>query len=315
MLHRDGIDSDKYSVLEVLPLPTATEELVWVTNIFIAADLTERRQSLANYPAISITYTFVLTPNNRDFIADLVSRAHNEWVLVYLPHMTRGRVLANGQVAVVSAGGNSYPYHQYCCVFTSTDIYYLPITTNAGNSSDIVLVDPLPLSSFFVGQTVFVAPCFIAQISSKFNYSDVGPFRYGGRLKLTFRMSGESEEAMTYHVDDFDFIQAVQSPLNIGVARRQSNFAARPSPAHVYTPHAYRQGQTPIVSATYWLNYDAYTRQDYNFRGAMMKRLGSLTADNYIDTTSLHRLSDDKIVINYDLGVAKASTSMRKVNA
>ena len=325
---RTEID-DQYSVLEYLPLPQAVETLKWVTNVFVAADLSETRRSLADYPAITISYSFVLQPKSDPkasrFFEELASSttAKNVWVLPYFPHMTQGWILRDGGLAVTSVGGGNYPYDKYCCIYNRERMVYRKITSRTGNSSTIAFESGHPITEFGVGATpnVFVVPCFLARIASSFNYSDVGVYRYGGKIMLSFRMLGDSERAMTYHVDDFDFVDALQAPLKVTMARRQANFAPPPAPANVYTPNVYMKNQTPIVNANYWLNYDNYTRQDYFFRGAMMKRLGSFTSDYYVsprpvnsnDSDIKHRIEDDTVRISYDLGVAKATVRMRQL--
>ena len=314
LLNRDEID-EKYSVLPFLPLPRATEQITWVTNIFVSADLSERRNSLARYPAIRITYEFVITPDTRDWLDELITSAKNEWVLPYFPHMTFGRRLPSGQIIITSVGGHDYPYHKYCCVYSSARMIYKEITTTAGNSSDVRLSSPIGSGLFNSEQQLFVAPCFVAILHPVFSYNDVGPYRYGGSVKLTFRMTAESEQAMTYDVDDFDFINSAQQPLSVSMNRRQLSFAPKPAPAHTYTPNVYRKNQTPKTRTTFWLNYDNFVRQDYQFRGAIMKRLGSQTADHYLNNQILHRISDDMVTIAYDLGRAKATTMLREVVA
>ena len=210
LLDRSEID-DRYSVLPYVPLPQAVEELKWVTNIFVSADLTETRRSLADYPAITITYQVVLTPDTRVWADSLYAVARNTWILPYYPHLTTGRVLRSGQLVVASPGGHSYPYHEYVCVYTNERMVYRKITTQSGDSTDINLINPV--TDFQSGQSVFVVPCFKANINSNLQYQDVGPYRYGGSVTLKFRMTGDSEQVMTYKVDEFDFISAVQTPL------------------------------------------------------------------------------------------------------
>lgn len=312
LLDRNDIEM-KYSVLPYVPTAQATEELNWVTNIFVSADLTEQRTSLAQYPAMKVTYRLVVTPDNRFWLNGLYGQDRNEWVLPYFPHLSTGRVLSGGQIVISSAGGHAYPYANYCCVYNQDHIVYREIFAQHGDGSDVLLLNPL--TQFRTGTPVFVAPCFTAFINPKISYRDLGPNRYGGSVNLQFRMTGESEKALNYHVDEFDFIEAAQIPLNTNIARRQLSFAPQPAKAHAYTPNAYRENQTPMTRVTYWLDYDNFNRLDYTFRGAFMKRLGSFTAGNYLNSTTLHRIEDDKITINYDVGVAKAQVMMREVAA
>lgn len=338
LVNRDEVET-RYVVLPYMPLPTASEQIKWCTNTFISADLSETRQALAQYPAINITYSFIIKDprdhritgdQNRglSFFNQLEKTLGNEWMLPYYPHMTRGYVLSDGQLAITSVGGHSYPYHEYCCVVNKTRIDYKAISTRTGDGSGVRLVTPFTDPHLWRQQS-YVVPCFRAFIDPKFKYQDLGPNRFGGELKLTFRMAGESEKAMTYQFDGFDFIASgvnedadktywskrAQIPLSVDMNRRQANFAAKPARAHAYTPNAYLKGQTPITRAVYWLDYNDYVRQDYEFRGALMKGLGGETADHYLNTKTLHRLSSDMVTINYDLGVAQAETVLREVKA
>ena len=310
-----SVISDQYSVLESLPIPEAQETLTWCTNIFIAASLDEIRESLTNYPAIEIDYTFELTPDTRLFVQKLQEQAKTEWVIPYLPHLTYATV-ERGVLTNVAGHGSPakyYPYLDRCFIFDNYNLVYCNCTTTTGTGEGLTVTAPTTLPNFV--PPVFICPAFVAYISPGFNYRDEGPFKYGGELNLLFRLTAEAERAMTYKVDDFGFLDAIQSPMQTTGNRRQKNFYPKPAPAYAYRPVAHEPAQTEMVDATYFLCYNHEERHDYFFRGAMMKRLGSLMHDTYVETGKQHRLVDDQLTINYHQGWAEGKAKMRLVTS
>lgn len=307
----------KYSVLSILPLPQAKEQLTWTTNIFIAADLSESRVALTQYPAITITYNFVLNSINRSFLESLIT-AKNEWVIPYLPHSTPA-VVVGDDLLVGSVNGIYYPYYKYYLALTREAMVYRSISSPAGDGSAVALTEMIDPPYFDMVKQVtsykLIAPCFVAQLMTQIQYTDLGRCMDGSTVSLVFRMSGESEKAMTYHQDNFDFVNSLQRPVQVQAMRHQSSFAPAPAPAHTYTPHARTREQIPKVTATYWLEYTDYNREDYVIRGYFMGGHGSRVSGHYIDDTKLHRIENDTLVINYDLRVAKATAMMREVAA
>ena len=307
----------KYSVLSLLPLPQAKEELKWTTNIFIAADLSEDRNQLALYPSITITYNFILNSINRTFLESLVS-AKNEWVIPYLPHSTPATLVGNDLI-VGSINGISYPYYKYYLAITREAMVYRSIDSPTGNGSSVVLtelVDP-PYFDLIKKNVSYrlIAPCFVGQLMPQVQYTDLGRCIDGSTVSLVFRMTGESEKAMTYSVDNFDFLNSLQRPISVQFKRQESSYAPAPAPAHVFAPYARKPDEAQKVSATYWLQYNDYERDDYIIRGYFMGGYGSRVSGHYIDKTKLHRIENDTLVINYDLRIAKAVATMREVAA
>ena len=307
-LDRTVID-DSYSVLPFIPAVPAKETLQWCTNIFISAVLSETRSALADYPAIMIVYTIVLTPDTRAFVETLPETAKSDWVVPYFPHITSATQADDRSVTISSIEGSTYyPYDEFCVLYDYHNLVYCKVdkTTKA-------IIEPASLPRF--GYPMFAVPAFKAQITPMMEYQDVGAFRYGGELKLEFRMKASGERAMTYHVDDFDFATAANAPLAVKINRRQSNFTPKPSGAYAYRPVAYRAEQTVEIETTFFLCYNEKDRHDYPFRGVLMQGLGSRVARDYLGDGFVYRLADDKVDITYNQGHALAKTILRRVQS
>ena len=306
MLDRRAVPTE-YDVLPAIPLPDGQETLTWVTNIFIASDLSETRTSLTPYPATTITYNFKLRCGVTNSWLTNLPTASNRWMLPYFPYLSYG-VVANGNLTFDTS--IHYPYASYLLTFRAGELRYYAITTTSGNSSDVVVQGTADKPS---GRVVIV-PCFEAVLNQSIKYTDQGRSSDGSIVSLMFRMSGGSERTMNYHVDDFDFVSAVQRPATVEAMRRQVTYAPAPAPVHTYSPIAYKENQIPKTTVEYL--FDSYRDgSDYAFRGALMKRLGAQTADHYLTTDKLHRLQDDRVTITYNSRVAKASAVLREVTA
>ena len=310
LLERTAI-SQSYDVLPVIPLPDGVEELTWATNIFIAADLTETRVSLSPYPAIKITYNFKVNCQSRSWLQSLPTSTNNYWQLIYFPYSSPATI-RNGVLTIANEGGVFYPYQQFIAIYDRSHLSYYPVSSSTGTSETVVINTQHGTVVHPDGE-VIVAPCFEALIAPNIKYQDLGNLD-GHTVSLTFRMSGPAERRMTYHVDSFDFVGAVQRPLSVDARRHQSTYSPPPAPAHTYSPIARLENQVPKSNVTYWLDYHT-TRDDYAFRGSLMKGLGAATAGHYLTADNLHRLQDDKVSIRYGLRVAKASTVLREVSA
>lgn len=306
-IDRTAVD-DKYSILEFVPQYDATETLSWATNIFIAADLSENRRSLSPYPAISIQYEFELSLESREFIFSVLdpNRVKDYWILPYYPHSSATLITSQGVVVPThnfQGKSISYPYHEYWMVYNRERMLY-------GKMSDMTVgQDQFPIDS-----EVWIVPCYEAIINPAMRTVDYGKCRYGHELRLNFRMTADSEKAMTYHYDDFPFYDALSIPVNTDHLRHQSMFTPIPAGAHSYNPYAYRRDQTSKVSANYFLRYDEYYREDYPFRGVFMKGLG-ISAGEYGYKEKKYRLEPSSLEITYHQGHATASTVMREVAA
>ena len=297
----------QYDVLPVIPLPDGEERLVWVTNIFIASDLSEDRVSLADYPATSITYNFSLRCGLANSWLETLPTASNLWMLPYFPYWSQATV-ANGNLTFHT--DVHYPYFSHLLTYRHEELRYYSITAPSGTSSDVVVHGYAEHPS----GSVAVCPCFEAILDKSIKYSSQGPNQDGSTVGLTFRMTGVSEQMMNYHVDDFDFVSAAQRPVSVDAMRRQVTYAPAPAPAHTYSPIAYKENQVPKTSTSYFL--DSYQADaDYYYRGALMKRLGALTADHYLTADKLHRLQDDSVTIKHTPRLAKASVTLREVSA
>ena len=316
---RAAVDN-RYTIMPVMPLPTAIEYLEWVTNIFISSDLSETRTALAPYPSISITYLFEVGLSNRDWLASLVTEGQqpadnprNEWVLPYFPHAMAGRVSSGNLTPVPVTDpvngfqADNYAFGDYYLLFDRHRFIYGRLAT-----SGTPLVQT---TAFSEDDEVWIVPCYVAYIDPKVKLEDFGKCRYGHRVTITFRMTGESEQIMTYQTTKFNWQDALQAPLKTQTYRHQSDFTPQPARPNVYTPVAYLEQQQAITTATYWMEYDSDIRQEYAFRGMFMRGLGSFTADNYLQTNKLHRLEDDMVTINYNQGAVIGKVKMREVSA
>lgn len=303
-----------YDVLPAIPLPDGEETLTWVSNIFIASDLSETRTSLTPYPAITVTYNFNLRCSiAKTWLASLPT-AQNRWMLPYFPYLSQGTV-ANGNLTFDT--NVHYPYDSFLLTFSYGRLRYYGISTASGNSSDVVIYG---VAENPTGKVV-VCPCFEAIMTDNVKFTDQGGVD-GSLVSLTFRFTGGAEQAMTYHADTFDFINTVQRPVETEVGRRQATFAPKPAPVHTYSPIAYKENQVPKLSVEYWLTYlddqqqpVSGDRSAYAFRGVLMKGLGAVTAGNYVVSDKLHRVQDDVVNIKYDNRIARGATVMREVAA
>ena len=302
MLDREAID-DSYSVLTSLPLADAREELKWTTNIFIASDLSETRLALADYPAITVTYSWNLRAANRELI-DTIMTEKVTWMLPYLPHLTNCAIV-NGVAVPETIAGVSYPTAEHYLVFSRGHLVY-----RLASDMDV---------SMFEGITdavqVWVVPCYPAHIQPTLSWMDVGKCRDGSTIDLMFRLTGDAEKALTYESEEFDFLDALQKGVETEATRRQKNYAPVPARSHVYVPFARKPSETPMVSCRYLLEYSPYVREDYAFRGVFMRIKGSAEAGHFVNEDTLHRIEDDMVTINYQQGMAIASVLMRQVEA
>lgn len=306
MLDRRAVPTE-FDVLPAIPLPDGTETLVWVTNIFIASNLSETRNSLTPYPATTITYNFNLRCKiAKTWLAGLAT-ASNRWMLPYFPYFSYGTI-TSGRLTFDSSV--HFPYYKYLLIYRFGNLKYHAITTATNTSADVVVTGNIDLPD----GRVAVAPCFEAILGKAIKYTYQGDNADGSTVSLTFRMTGESERVMNYHVDNFDFVSAVQRPISVDAERRQLTYAPAPAPAHTYSPNAYKENQVPKPSVEYLFDVRRDVA-DYYFRGAIMKRLGALTADNYLVADKLHRLQDDMIKIVYNAQTAKAMVTLREVAA
>lgn len=312
LINRQEVDP-RYDVLTLLPLPDAKETLVWTTNIFIAADLSESRQPLSAYPAITIVYNFELGCGQQSFLTSAITNT-NKWLIPYMPHFARGNLEGN-ELQLTSVSGDRYPYKDYCLVWNNHAMVYRQI---AGmTDSTINLAEPavsIPLYDTIINSGNFwVAPCFFAFIDPAISYTDVGPHRAESTIALKFRLTGDSEQALTYQSDDFDFSDVIQTPINVQAKRNQVVFAPPPAPADSFSPYGRMPDTTPVIEAKYRLFYDDYLREDYGFRGIWFKGQGAYTAGHYTGDNHLYRLSDDMISIEYSWGVSVATARLREV--
>ena len=301
---------DQYTALSRMPLPTATEQLVWTTNIFISADLTEVRRPLSASPAITITYNFILNCNSRQLLQSAVSD-NNTWLIPYFPHHTRGANI-NGVAIPATINNRPYPYKDYWLCWNSSTFVYRAI-------DNLMLADPTTTNEDYekvINSPAFwIAPCYTAVIDPSIGYADVGQFRDGSTIALKFRLTGDSETALVYQTDSFDFPNSVKSPVQVEYIRNEATFMPPPAGIDTYRPHALMANSTPIINATYWLDYNDFQRDDYDFRGVFFKGQGANTAGHYYNNQTLHRLQDDIVNINYDRGLSQATLKLREVTA
>lgn len=303
MLNRDAID-DKYSVFDYLPTAYATEELRWTTNIFIASDLSETRVALADYPAITITFSWNLRAANRELIDMIMTEKKTTWLIPYLPHLTDCDIV-NGKAVPQTIGGVTYPTSDHYLVFARGHLVYREAT-----DMDVSMFDDIVNAT-----ELWVVPCFLAHIQPQLEWVDVGKCRDGSLIDLSFRMTGDSEKALTYQSNEFSFLTALQTPLEVEATRRQKNYAPIPARSHVYVPFARKASETPMVNCRYLLEYNQFTREEYAFRGYFMDIKGSAMADHFVNENTLHRLENDTITIEYQQGMAIATAIMREVVA
>ena len=306
MLDRDAVE-EKYSVLEHMPTAMATEELTWATNIFVASDLTEYRVPLAEYPAIRVTYNFNVRNVNRTLFTEIMEKEAT-WMLPYLPHLTNAGIV-NDEAVPTTIDSVTYPPAEYYLVFSRGHLVYRKATD----------MDVSAFEGITDAVQVWVVPCYEAVIEPRLSWMDVGKCRDGSTMSLVFRMKGDSEKALTFKYDNpdepFDFIDSLQTPLQVEAARHQRNFAPTPSGIYTYKPRARMPDEATTVQCRYLLEYSGFIREDYPFKGTFMAGRGPFTADNYVNEDELHRLEDDRVVIEYQQGIAIANVLMRKVAA
>ena len=301
---------DEYAVINRMPLPTASEQLMWTTNIFISSDLTEVRRPLSASPAITITYNFILNCHSRPLL-ELAVNEPNQWLIPYFPHYSRGANI--GGVAVpASVNNNMYPYGDYWLAWNSYAMVYRHIDNLALADPTVTITE---YDKIINSDEFWIAPCFVAVIDPSIGYTDVGQYRAGSQIALKFRLSGASETAMVYNVDSFPFADNVKTPVKVEYKRNEATFMPKPSGIHSYNPVAKMKDSTAIINATYWLDYNDFQRDDYPFRGVFFKGQGSYTAGHYYDENTLHRLEDDIVNINYDRGLSQAIVRLREVAA
>lgn len=302
MLNRDAID-DKYAVFDYLPTAFAREELKWTTNIFIASDLSETRVALADYPAITITFSWNLRAANRELI-DMIMNEKVTWMIPYLPHLTDCSIV-NDVAVPQTIGGVTYPTSEHYLVFSRGHLVY-----REASDMNVSMFDGIVNAV-----QSWVVPCFTAHIQPELSWMDVGKCRDGSQIDLTFRMTGDSEKALTYQSNEFSFFDALQTPLEVEASRRQKNYAPVPARSHVYVPFARKPTETPMVNCRYLLEYGPFVREEYAFRGYFMDIKGAAMADHFVNENTLHRLENDMITIEYQQGIAIASAIMREVAA
>ena len=303
MLDRSVID-DKYSVLEQIPTIPVVEQLTWTTNIFVASDLTEYRQSLTDYPATLVTYNFNLRNVNRTLFTTILDKK-STWIIPYMPQMTRCGIVSD-QAIPTTISGVDYPRAQYYLVFSRGHLVYR-------DASDM---DVSTFDGIINATQAWVAPCHEAVIEPRLSWVDEGECRDGSNLSLSFRLAGDSEKALTYEYnEEFDFRDALQRGIEHFAARHQRNYAPPPSAVYTYQPRARMADEATTLDCRYLLEYDDVTREDYGFKGKFMTGKGAATADNYVEENKLHRLENDIITIEYQQGIAIATATMREVSA
>ena len=287
LLNREDIPT-QYDVLPLLPLPNAIEVIEWATNIFIASDLSEKRTALTNIPSIKLTYNFVLNCSSRTLINNIY-KSKNEWLIPYLPYFTRGNFTIDGK---------DYPKTDYYVLWNKSSMVY-KTHDNDDNTADIT------------ASVYWTAPCVVAYIKPSVSFNDVGRNRAGSTVSIEFTIANEQQ--LIISADSFDFINKLQSPIREQLKRQQTLWQPMPARAHTYTPYARMREETPIVDATYRLLYNDYQRDDYSFKGYWFNHLGSFSAGNYVDANKIHRIEDDKIIINYGWGAIDARLRLREL--
>ena len=303
MLDRTAIDTE-YSVLEQMPTIPVTEQLVWCTNIFVAADLTEYRRALTDYPAMTLTYPFSLRNVNRTLFTEILEKEAT-WIIPYMPYMTVCGVV-NGTAVPSTVNNISYPSADYYLVFSRGHMVY----RNA-NDMDVSAFDGITGA-----MDVWVAPCYKAVIDPRLSWLDEGECRDGSTMTLSFRLTGGSEKQATYeYTDEFDFRDSLQRGLEVTAARHQRNYAPKPSGIYTYQPRARMADEATMIDCRYLLEFHDGDREDYYFKGKFMAGKGSATADNYVEDGTLHRIEDDAMMIEYQQGIAIATIKMREVAA
>ena len=302
MLDRTAVD-EKYSVLEQIPTIPVTERLVWATNIFVASNLKEYRRALTNYPATTLSYSFNLRNINRTLFTEIMEKKAT-WMLPYMPHITDCAIV-NGIAIPTTINGVTYPSAEYYLVFSRGHLVY-----RKADHMDVSAVDE------FVDTELLITPCHKAVIDPRLSWIDEGECRDGATMTLSFRMTGDSEKALTYdYTEEFDFRDALQRGIEVQAARHQRNYAPKPSGIYTYQPRARMADEAPMLACRYLLEFDEFTREDYAFKGKFMTGKGAFTADNYVNDDTLHRLEDDTITIEYQQGIAIALANMREVEA
>ena len=303
MLDRTAID-DKYSVLDQIPTIPVVERLTWATNIFVAADLTEYRRSLKDSPSIVLNYNFFLRNINRTLFTEILERKAT-WMIPYMPHVTDCAIV-NDIAIPTEISEASYPSADYYLIFARGHLVY-----RSASYMNVSTFDGITKAS-----QLWCAPAYTAVIDPRLSWIDEGKCRDGSEMMLSFRLTGDSEKALTYEYSDaFDFQDSLQRGIEVTAARNQRNFAPTPSGIYTYKPKARLADEATILDCRYLLEYDEYVREDYKFKGRFMSGKGSFTADNYVQDDKLHRLQDGVLEIEYQQGMAIALARMREVKA
>ena len=302
MLDRTAIDP-KYSVLDHIPRSTQ-EQLRWYTNIFVAADLTEYRSSLTDYPSITVTYNFLVRNVNRTLFTEMMDKEAT-WMLPYFPNLME-LAIVNNQAVPQTIGNVTYPTADYYLVYTRGHFVY-----REANDLDVSAFDEIAKA-----EQSWIAPCYEAVINPRLSWVDVGECRDGSEMQLSFRFKGESEKALTHSFsDEFDFQDALQTPVSKEESRHQKNYEPHVSGIYTYQPRARMADEAQVSDCKYLLEFNPFLREDYMFKGIFMDGKGSATAGNYVSEDELHRIEDDTIMLEYSQGAVIASVLMRKVEA
>ena len=298
-----------HNVMSYLPTIPVMEDLTWHTNVLINSDLSERREAWYSSPQVNVMYSYVLNRNLTENVLHNMIRDDFGalWMLPYLPHTTVAREDAGVYLPSYVA---TYKYGEWALYWNREYLAYRRI-----DPETYIPVDAEPSSWHRLKQLtpIWIAPCWEAYVDRSINYTDVGDCRDGDTIKLKFRLTDQSEQAMVYNLlPPFDISDWLITPYQVSSARNLTKIDRRLTVSHSYRPSARSPDTTDRISAQYLLRYDDEYRDDFLFRGAFYWAKGGLIASNFVGDNNFWRLDGDKIEIEYKQGYAIAKLALRQ---
>ena len=158
---------------------------------------------------------------------------------------------------------------------------------------------------------VWMCPVVEADLAAEVSTNNVGQSREGDTIAMTWRWLGEYEEALGYR-ETFSYVGSAQSPVNTTRLSPQVDFNDEFSKVERYKPDAVPVASGVRSRVSYFLD-TSENRDDYFFRGSMIRLQGGVTAEPLLYDTVLHRLAGDLVTISYDQQIAIANMNVKEV--
>ena len=293
------------------PVTPITEKIVWKTRIFQSADGIETRTPTLPFPNYEITYNFLIDLNNKPMIDSILQAAETVtwgvplfYQLVQLPSSFTVR------------RSPFFPLHRFICLVcpTAGNIVYKELADGHDRqSARLSYKHPLTAAQLALLDVddLFVCPYVEAELAPEISVSLVGESREGDTARLVWRWRGEYEAALNYTAN-FNFLQSAQSPVTITNKAPQVDFKDEFTQVERYKPEAVPVESGRRTNVKYYLD-TSNRRDDYLFRGAMLRLQGGVTAERLLFNTSRHRLFGGKISISYEQTIAEGMMSVKEV--